>query len=155
MQIPEWVAYPKESWQAVTPEEAGLDAGKWTKFLESRDVRGGSRPAEAAGSPQWGAALTKGGYLVHTWGDPEFRAQTASVGKALTWAAFGLAVEDGLVGPDDLVSDTWTGEGQLSHPHKYLNQGNHLQLTWRHLLGDKEVYGHLGGFPVTQRISLA
>ena len=149
MQIPEWVAYPKESWQAVTPEEAGLDAGKWTKFLESRDVRGGSQPAVAAGSPQWGVALTRGGYLVHTWGDPEFRAQTASVGKALTWAAFGLAVEDGLVGPDDLVSDTWTGEGQLSHPHKYLNQGHHLELTWRHLLGDKEVYGHLGGFPVT------
>ncbi len=96
-----------------------------------------------------GAALTRGGYLVHTWGDPDFRWQTASVGKALTWAVFGLAVEDGLVRPDDLVRNTWTGEGQLSHPHKHLDQGFHRDLTWRHLLGDRDVYGHFGGFPVT------
>ncbi len=149
LQVPEWVVYPKESWQPIAPFDAGLDVCKWSRFLETCNVRGAAQPAEDAAGPQWGATLTKGGFLLHTWGDPEYRAQTASVGKALTWAVFGLAVEDGLVAPDDLVSHTWTGEGQLSHPHKYLDQGYHRELTWRHLLGDKEVYGHLGGFPVT------
>ena len=149
-QVPEWVVYPRESWQTITPLDAGLDAGRWSRFLETGNVRGATRPAGDAG-PQWGAALTRGGYLLHTWGDPEFRAQTASVGKALTWAVFGLAVEDKLVAPDDLVRNTWTGEGQLSHPHKHLDQGFHRELTWRHLLGEKEVYGHLGGFPRRRR----
>ena len=148
-QIPKWVVYPKESWQPITPLDAGLNLDKWSRFLETCNVRGPTQLAGEPDSPQWGAALTVGGYLLHAWGDPEYRTQTASVGKALTWAVFGLAVEDGLVAPDDLVRNTWTGEGQLSHPHKYLDQGYHRELTWRHLLGDKEIYGHLGGFPVT------
>ena len=149
LQAPDWVVFPEDSWQTITPFEAGMDVGKWSDFLESLNVRGDARASQDPERPQWGAALTRGGYLLHAWGDPEFRGQTASVGKALTWAVFGLAVEDGLVEPDDLVRNTWTGEGQLSHPHKYLDQGFHRELTWRHLLGDKEVYGHLGGFPVT------
>ncbi len=147
--VPDWVAYPGESWTAISPSDAGLDVGKWAQFLEDCDVRGGGQTATGPDGPRWGAVVTRGGYLLHTWGDPEYRGQTASVGKALTWAAFGLAVEDGLVDPDEPVRNTWTGEGQLSHPHKHLDRGHHRELTWRHLLGDKEVYGHLGGFPVT------
>ena len=154
LSVPDWVGFPQDDWQAITPREAGLDAGKWARYLETCQPRGAAPPG-GSNSAQWGAALSAGGYLLHTWGDPEFRAQTASVGKALTWAVFGLAVEDGRVKPDDLVRDTWTGAGQLSHPHKHLDQGHHRDLTWRHLLGDKDVYGHLGGFPVNQRISLA
>ena len=149
LQVPDWVTYPGESWQTLTPSQAGLNLDRWSRFLASCHVRGAAPSAQADGSPRWGAALTRGGYVVHTWGDPEFRGQTASVGKALTWAVFGLAVEDGLVNPDDLVRNTWTGEEQLSHLHKYLDQGFHRDLTWRHLLGDRDVYGHLGGFPVT------
>ena len=149
LQVPDWVTYPGESWKTLTPRQAGLDLDRWSRFLASCHVRGAAPSAQADSSPRWGAALTRGGYVVHTWGDPEFRGQTASVGKALTWAVFGLAVEDGLVNPDDLMRNTWTGEGQLSHPHKYLDQGFHRDLTWRHLLGDRDVYGHLGGFPVT------
>lgn len=54
-----------------------------------------------------------------------------------------------MVSPDDLVSEAWTGEGELSHDHKYLDRGHHTTLTWRHLLGSKTTYGHDGGFPVT------
>ena len=147
--IPEWVVFPKNSWQAITPLDAGLDVDKWSRFLDNSNVRGATQPSRESGRSQWGAVLTRGGYLLHSWGTPEFRGQTASVGKALTWAVFGVAVDDGLVRSGDLVRDTWTGEGQLSHPHKYLDQGFHRDLTWRHLLGDKEIYGHLGGFPVT------
>ena len=149
LQFPEWITFPQESWQAITPQEAGLDPAGWSRFLAASDVRGAPDTEGEPGQQRWGAALTRGGYLLHTWGDPDYRGQTASVGKALTWAALGLAVEDGLVAPDDLVRDTWTGEGQLSHPHKHLDQGHHRELTWRHLLGDKDIYGHLGGFPVT------
>ena len=150
LSVPDWVGFPQDDWQAITPREAGLDADKWARYLESCQPRGAApAPPGGANSAQWGAALSAGGYLLHTWGDPEFRAQTASVGKGLTWAVFGLAVEDGRVKPDDLVRDTWTGAGQLSHPHKHLDQGHHRDLTWRHLLGDKDIYGHLGGFPVT------
>ena len=150
LSVPDWVGFPRDDWQAITPREAGLDADKWARYLETCQP-GGAAPALPGGSnsAQWGAAVSAGGYLLHTWGDPEFRAQTASVGKGLTWAVFGLAVEDGRVKPDDLVRSTWTGAGQLSHPQKHLDQGHHRDLTWRHLLGDKDIYGHLGGFPVT------
>ena len=147
--IPDWVTYPENDWKSITPQEAGLDPAQWGRFLDNCDARGSSEDKPGQAGPQWGAAFTRGGYLVKTWGDPAFKTQTASVGKAFTWVAFGLAVEDGLVKPDDLINKTWTGSGQLSHPHKHLDQGHHKTLTWKHLLGDQDIYGHLGGFPVT------
>ena len=39
-------------------------------------------------------------------------------------------VEAGLLDPDEPICKTWTGRGQLSHPHKYLDQGYHQRLTW-------------------------
>ena len=148
--LPEWVIFPGDDWDSISPSEAGLDAGRWERFVNDGEVYG-PEPSEESNDKQhrWGAVFTRGGYLVRSWGDPAYPGQTASVGKALTWAIFGLAVEDGLVSPDDLVRDTWTGEDQLSHPHKRLDRGHHRTLTWRHLLGDQDIYGHLGGFPVT------
>ncbi len=147
--IPDWVTYPEDQWTSISPEEAGLNKVHWNRFLESSNARGGPENCFNEGKPKWGAVFTRGGYLVHSWGDPSFKTQTASVGKAFTWTALGLAVEDGLLDPDDLINKTWTGEGQLSHPHKYLDQGHHQTLTWKHLIGDQDIYGHLGGFPVT------
>ena len=65
------------------------------------------------------------------------------MGKAFTWAILGLAVDEGLIKPNDSINKTWTGEGQLSHPHKYLNRGHHKALTWHDLVA------HRGGFPIT------
>ena len=68
-----------------------------------------------AGERQWGAdMLTQGGYLVHTWGDPAYKFQSASLGKCITRALFGLSVEAGLLHPDEPICKTWTGRGQLS-----------------------------------------
>ncbi len=147
--LPKWTTYPDKRWTRISPEEAGLDVARWRAFLDESDVRGASWEGERHGDGEWGAVFTRGGYLVHSWGNPAYRFQTASLGKAFTWAVFGLAADAGLVKPDDLVSATWTGEGLLSHEHKYLDQGHHKKLTWKHLLGDKEIKGHLGGFPVT------
>ena len=144
--IPDWVTYPEDDWIRITPDEAGLDVDAWNNFLAETDARGAEFEGEDHSGNQWGTVLTRGGYLVHTWGDKDYKFQTASLGKAFTWAVFGLAADEGLVNPDDLVCETWTGEGLLSHDHKYLNAGHHAKLTWRHLLGSKDSYGHSGGF---------
>ena len=148
-EIPGWITYPEDDWEQISIEQAGIDPGQWERFLAGLDVGASAWEGEAHGENEWGAVLARGGYLVHTWGDRNYRFQTASLGKAFTWAVFGLAATEGLVGPDDLICKTWTGEGQLSHPHKYLDQGHHRKLTWRHLLGRKDAHGHDGGFPVT------
>jgi CubicO group peptidase (beta-lactamase class C family) len=91
--------------------------------------------------------LTRGGCLVQAWGDRQYQHQTASVGKALTWVVLGAAVADGLLDPDEPIHKSWTGEDELSHPHKYLTAGHHEKLTWRHLIGRRDESLHWGGFP--------
>ena len=147
-EIPAWVTYPEDDWKTITPEEAGLDPRKFNDFLASIDARGAAVGGEVHEGDDWGTVITRGGYLLHTWGDKGYKFQTASLGKAFIRALFGLAVEEGMVEPDDLISETWTGEGQLSHPHKYLDQGHHQTLTWRHMLGDKYGNKQYGGFPI-------
>ena len=70
------------------------------------------------------------------------------MGKAFMWVLLGYAVEDGLLDPDAPIHGTWTGKGELSHPHKHLNAGNHKNLTWRHIIGEKYGRTHQGGFPM-------
>ena len=147
--LPDWITYPGDAWESITPEEAGLDETAWSRFLADSHVTGAQWEGERHGDGEWGAVLTRGGYIVHTWGNPDYAFQTASLGKAFTWAVFGLATDAGLVKPDDLIRDTWTGVGQLSHGHKHLDAGHHRTLSWRHLLGSQITYGHDGGFPVT------
>ena len=147
-EIPDWVTFPEDEWVQITPEEAGLDPRKFSDFLGGLNLRGMNYGGIAHEGNDWGLVLTRGGYLVHTWGDGDYKYQTASTGKAFTYAVLGLAVQEGLVQADDLINDTWTGEGQLSHPHKHLDQGHHKTLTWRHLVGIKWEPGHYGGFTI-------
>lgn len=139
-QLPPWVVYPEKQWRRITPGEAGLNVEKFNEVLNQANVHPGGWGGNQPGERQWGAVLTRGGYLVHTWGDPAYKFQSASLGKCITRALFGLSVEAGLLDPDEPICKTWTGRGQLSHPHKYLDQGCHQRLTWRHLLE------HQGGF---------
>ena len=148
-QLPEWLTYPEDDWTVISAREAGLDELTWHRYLRQTRVHAAAWEGEAHLGNNWGAVLTRGGYLLHSWGDRTYQFQTASVGKAFSWTAFGLAVDEGLVRPNDVIRATWTGEGQLSGPHKYLDRGHHGKLTWAHLLGRKDGYGHLGGFPVT------
>ena len=145
--IPDWGTYPEEAWEPVAGSDVGVDTAGLTSYLDSLDVRGASWEGEVHGDREWGVVLTRGGYLLRSWGNPDYKFQTASLGKAFTWTLFGLAVDDGLVSPEDLVLETWTGHGELSHPHKYLDQGHHRNLRWRHLLGARDLYGHDAGFP--------
>ncbi len=137
---PGWVVYPEKQWTRITPEEAGFDAEKLDQVLAGATVSAGAWGGVQVQPHQFGAVLTRGGYLVRAWGDPSYRTQSASLGKCLTRALFGLSVEAGRIKPDEPICKTWTGRGQMSHAHKELDQGHHAQLTWRHLLE------HQGGF---------
>jgi CubicO group peptidase (beta-lactamase class C family) len=145
--VPDWVTYPDADWIEITPEEAGLDPVRFGNWLASLDVRGARFGGEDHSGNRYGAVLTRGGYLVREWGDRHYRHHTASVGKALTWVVLGAAVADGLLDPDAPIHESWTGEGQLSHPHKHLDTGHHATLTWRHLIGRRDDSLHWGGFP--------
>ena len=132
--VPDWVVYPEDEWVRITPEEAGLDATKLGEILAKGKVHGGSWGGVEVGPNDWGAVLCRGGYLVKSWGDPKYKCQSASLGKNVTWVLVGLAVADGLIDWNDPIQETWTGEGELSHPHKVLNRGHHRSLTWRQVL---------------------
>jgi len=142
------VEFPDEDWQPVTPAGAGLDEARYAAWLDSIRPEGASFGGEDHGGNRWGAVITVRGRLLHSWGDRHYRFQTASTGKAIMWALVGLAEEDGLLHADEPINRSWTGAGQLSHPHKHLDTGHHRSLTWRHLMGDQHGNVHYGGFPM-------
>lgn len=142
MPLPSWFDWPGDEWLPATPAQAGLDPERLAAAVEAVPVRaagwGGTSPAPH----EYGAVLTRGQYLVHTWGDPSFRTPSASLGKCLTRALLGITAEAGLVDPDAPIRETWTGAGELSYAHKHLDAGLHRVLTWRHLID------HRGGFTI-------
>jgi len=141
-QIPDWVAFPDDELRMITPEEGGLDARRFRAWARRQRPNlgvgyGGQRPRGG------GVVLARGGYLIRTWGDPDFKFQSASLGKMFTRMALQLALDEGRIrSVEDPVHEYWTGEGQLA-PHKVLTVGHHKDLTFRHLRD------MVGGFPVT------
>lgn len=139
--LPDWVVFPGQQWEKISPSEAGFETEKLDKIFADARIGPGGYGGTAPRENEWGAVVTRGGYLVYVFGNPHSRCQTASLGKCFTRLLLGLAVDEGLVQPDELVSKTWTGRGDLSHSHKFLDEGYHKPLTWRHLAD------HQGGFP--------
>ena len=156
----EGVVFPEEEWISLTAEEAFPDdslsymAGTggstalsaWTGWVEGMEesVTGGTWKGEDHGQDRWGIAIAWRGYLLQTFGNPDYRFQTASLGKAFNMACLQLAIDKGLIGSaDDLVMDYWIGAGELNSKHKFLDQGHHRKLTFRHLAE------HVSGLPVT------
>ena len=146
--LPGWVSFPEDDWVQISPAEAGIDPERFAAFIDGLEVREASFGGEDHSDNRYGTVIARGGYLIHAWGDRHYRHHTASVGKAFMRAILGCAVADGLVDPDEPIAGSWTGESQLSHPHKYLNRGHHQKLSWRHLVGPKDESLHYGGFPM-------
>jgi len=71
--IPDWVAYPGEEWGKITPHAAGFDAEKFNKMIANAQVKGAAWEGEAHEENEWGAVLTRGGYLVQTWGNADYK----------------------------------------------------------------------------------
>lgn len=138
--LPDWLVWPGDDWEHATAQQAGLDTENFQAALDATPVHAADWGGTAPQEHEYGAALIRGGYVVHTWGDATFKCPSASLGKCFTWALVGLATEAGLVDPDAPICATWTGRDELSHPHKHLDQGMHASVTWRQLLQ------HQGGF---------
>ena len=142
-QVPSWVDYPDGPMQTLTPQQAGLDVAKFNAWVNSQNPNfgkayGGQQPGNG------GVVLARGGYIIRTWGNPDFKYQSASLGKTFTRMLVQLAVDKGLIGSSsDLVKNSWTGAGALNGAHKYLDQGFHNTLTFKHLMDMR------GGFPVS------
>ena len=139
-ELPAWVTFPGKTWRQITPEEAGFDTAKLDAIIGKANIKPGTWGGIRFDNGHWGAVLTRGGYMVRTWGDPTYKYQSASLGKCITRALLGISVARGVIKLDEPISKTWTGRGELSHPHKYLDQGHHVGLTWRQLIN------HQGGF---------
>ena len=141
-EIPDWVNYPGSEWQTITPEQAGLDIQKFNEWVKSQTPRfgkayGGQKPNIG------GVVITRAGYILHTWGDPDFKYHSASLGKTFTRMALQLAVDKGLLrSSEDLVKDYWTGAGQLT-PHKVMTKSHNVAVSFRHL------WQMRAGFPVS------
>lgn len=146
-QIPEWIVFPDQEWRVLSPEEAGIrDLDAWNRWVEAtrKSARGASFQGEHHDGDRWGVVVTRAGCIVQTFGDPDYMYQTASLGKAFTIACLQLAIDEGRIqSGDELIQEHWTGEYELDAPHKYMNQGMHVFLTFDHLRN------HQGGFPVT------
>ncbi|MBU0610988.1 MAG: serine hydrolase [Armatimonadetes bacterium] len=139
---PDWLVFPEAEWQTCTPAQAGFRQPDFNRTIAAHEPRPSTFWGERHAPDDFGAALTRGGYLVHTWGRADdYRYQTASVGKAFTRAALGLAVEKLGLNSDEPVCRTWTGAGQLSHPHKHLDNEAHRDITWRHLVDHEAGFG--------------
>ena len=142
--VPGWVNYPGASWATITPKEAGFDETKFNSWAASQNPRGASSLGESHPGNEWGIVVMRGGYLVKSWGDPNYRFQSASVGKAFTRLCVQIAIDEGRIpNADALLKDYWTGVGELNHPDKYLTNGHNAKVTFRHTMEMK------GGFPVS------
>ena len=142
-EVPDWVVFPDEKWETITPQEAGLDVGKWNAWLAKQKPAG----AEVLGQNLdrgFGVVIVRGGYLLKTFGDPDFKINSSSVGKAFTSMVLQLAIDEGLIkSANDPVRKYWTGEGQLTHDYKRMDRGHHRSLTFLHL------HNMQGGFPIS------
>ena len=141
--VPEWVVYPGEKWQTITPEEAGLDIKKWNAWVARQKPSGNTSYGQNP-KRRFGVVVTRGGYLLKTFGDADFKLNSASVGKAFTSFALQLAIDEGLIkSTDDPIRKYWTGQGELTPAHKQMDRGLHKSLTFFHL------HAMRGGFPIS------
>lgn len=128
---PEWIYFPKmgEKMPVVSPEKAGLDTArfnKWANAVSPEIKMSGGQPRS-----DYGLLICRGGRIIRTWGDIDFKHQSASLGKAFLRLALQLAIDEKLIGSEhDRVVNYWTGEGQLNGIHKYLTNGFNKFITF-------------------------
>ena len=141
-EVPQWVSFPGKQWETMTPQQAGLDTKKFNAWVRSRTPKfgrayGGQKPGKG------GVVIARGGFILHTWGDSDFKYQSASLGKTFTRMALQLAVDDGLIkSHNDFVKDYWSGE-ELLPKHKVMTNGHNAKVKFLHLQNMR------AGFPVS------
>lgn len=103
--VTDWVVYPEQDWQTITPAEAGLNVDKWNAW-EARQKPSGNESWGQNPQHDFGVVVTRGGYLLKVFGNAACKIQSASVGKAFTSFALQLAIDEGLIkSADDPIRD--------------------------------------------------
>ena len=115
--------YPGKDWEARTPEQVGLDAGK---LKELGEYAGGS------------GCVVRHGYMVYTWGDASKRTDVASAAKPVYAHFLFKAVEDGRISSLDEHANKWEPRlNQINPDLGYKDRG----ITWRHFANQISCYG--------------
>ena len=45
-EVPEWVSFPEQEWETITPKKAGIDADKFNAWAASQNPRFGKASVE-------------------------------------------------------------------------------------------------------------
>jgi hypothetical protein len=135
----DWTGFPGAEWTVLTPEEAGLDPGQWEEYRQA--MHDGMGPASKLGEEhpddlrfpesdprryRWGACVAFHGYLIgrddpndpggriaeSCWGNPHYRFNSASVGKAFVRMALQIAVDHKLVSGNDHITAVWPDDAR-------------------------------------------
>lgn len=113
---------PLHGWEKVDPASVGMDAAKLLEaqtYAESGDGAGGS------------GLIARGGRLVHSWGEIDWKWDVKSTTKSIGGMALGLAMMDGLVAIDDLARTRLPtlGDTPVGNDPALLDQITVLQLA--------------------------
>jgi CubicO group peptidase (beta-lactamase class C family) len=124
--------WPGQRWNAVSPADAGMDAGRLVEAREYALVGGGS------------GYITRHGKLVMAWGDPKQRYDLKSTTKSIGVTALGLALADGKL----RLSDTAIRfEPQLGVPPESNRESGWLEeITIQHLATQTAGFEKPGGY---------
>jgi CubicO group peptidase (beta-lactamase class C family) len=118
--------WPDPDWPTTSPEAAGIDGALLEQARDYALSGGGS-----------GTVIHRG-YLVFSWGYPEFPADVLSVTKSIGVTALGLALGDGLLSLDDFAD--------ALHPSFAIPPASNAQTGWIPQLKVKHLALHSAGF---------
>ena len=114
--------FPRETWQTLAPDQAGLDPAKLDKFVQAIGGDG---------------VLVRHGYLVKAWGQPERRRDWASSAKPVISTMLLFAVHEGRLDSVDAAVHPWV---RKRFPEKDLIEKDR-SMTFRHLADMTSGYG--------------
>lgn len=129
---------PGDSWERVSPDEAGMDAALLAR-AEKYALSGGGA-----------GCIVRGGRIVAAWGDQSERYDLKSTTKSIGFTAVGLAIADGKLSLDDRAVDRHPSFG-TSPTAKEVSQANREsgwlpRVTLRHLATQTAGFEKPGGY---------
>jgi CubicO group peptidase (beta-lactamase class C family) len=134
------VTYPEETWERVTPDNAGLDPSTLSAARH--------RQRERADGEPYRVVIVRGGRVVAEWNegiDPDERLKIASATKSVLSCALGIAIDDGRLPSADAkladyypeALDVLPGEGPKENRHA---RAKDREITFRQLLSNTSGY---------------
>ena len=115
--------FPGESWERISPAQAGVDTNGLAAFVE---YVGGC------------GCIVRGGRIVYAWGNYSDRGDVSSAVKPVFAHLVYKAIEEGLIdGLDSPLAEFEPGVVKLNEELSFKD----ADITWRHLLTQTSCYG--------------